>query len=140
MKDIVTEPTRNSNTLDHVIISRELCNVYKEDRIDYDCPIGTGDHKMLTVHPYSSSESVCMHEHRPPTTHRAFDYRKSNIDFLIQMAQGIDWIKVVNEQDVNKQWENLEICIKSLMGMCIPCHEVKMTEQDKEWMTHSSNH
>lgn len=130
LTDIVTKPTRNGSILDHILMSRELRAAYCDENVNYDSPIGTADHKIVTATPvnYVPRSST-------KTLHCVYDYRQSNVNHLLHTAYGIDWTAVTKSEDVNEQWTNLLACVHSLIGKCIPRNEIFMSSDDKSWLT-----
>ena len=74
MHDLVTLPTRGDSTLDHVMVSEGLREIYAKSGVEYDCPIGKSDHLMLTCTP---SRTYCRTETTYPRF--VFDLRLSHL-------------------------------------------------------------
>ena len=133
LQDIVTKPTRKQSILDHLLISRELRKVYNADEVCYDCPLGNSDHNIITAFPTSlaidCAPNACI------SLRYVYDFRQSNIDFLLYTASLINWEKVTDEDCIDKMWYNLQYCLQCLMELCIPVNEVYITENDKQWIT-----
>ena len=51
LTDIVTVPTRGKNTLDHIIISKDLKTCYESSKVRCESPIGKYDHCTLIASP-----------------------------------------------------------------------------------------
>ena len=129
--DIVTKPTRQDNILDHILMSKDLANSYNLDRVIYDAPIASSDHLMITCVPDCRRTSACV-----TRWHKVFDFRQSNIDWLYEQANSIDWDAVLNAgSDVNEKWHMFHSCLMDLLYQCIPTRTVPITETDKDWMT-----
>ena len=131
--DLVKCPTRLNNTLDHILVSRSLSNFYCEDKVQYGAPLGNSDHKILTIAPHlrdTVPDSLSLNN-----SHRVFDFRQSNVEYLLRSASCVDWDRVVEVDDVNVKWNNLEECLQLLLECCIPMKYVQMSNKDKEWIT-----
>ena len=131
-KDIVTRPTRKDHILDHLLMSSELNELYRTDEVMYDCPLGNSDHRVITACPISPQDALKESQH---CVRYVYDFRKSNIDFLLSMASNVDWERVVEADDVDDKWNNFETCLQALLNICIPMKEVHMTDRDKQWLT-----
>lgn len=129
--DIINKPTRGDHILDHVLMTKELATSYNPDRVTYDAPIGSADHRMLTCIPDSS--------HFIPTItrwHKVFDFRKSHLLHLSHMASSIKWYDMMSPSaHVNDLWEKFHSTLLDLVEQCIPWCLVPATNSDKEWMT-----
>ena len=100
MIDIVLRPTRGDNTLDRILISSSLSDVYDSQRVEYDAPVGNSDHCILTITP-----SKLMHEIQTPESvkHVLYDFRESNLRRLENMISQANWSNIINEKDINLQ-------------------------------------
>ena len=131
LADIVKKPTRGASTLDHVLISDNLKRIYDPSNVTYNPPVGKSDHLTLLIEP--NKETKLLNHTRQ---HVVYDYRKSNIEKLLNKADSSDWKIIVNHtDDVNVQWKNLHNHITSLVNDVIPHKTVYLSMRDKSWMT-----
>lgn len=131
LTDVVTQPTRGRNTLDHILISEDLKNNYLPSQVFYESPIGKSDHLTLILSPKN-----LRHKFSEVRMCNVYDYRLSNIKALLCKAQNINWSSIIDpNDDVNLQWSKLHQVISTLMKKTIPQRKVIMTANDKSWMT-----
>ena len=130
MTDIVTQPTRGKNILDHILITDGLTSAYDQTLVTYNSPIGKSDHLTLIAKPRFNELKWKL-----PREHVVFDYRASNLSVLLSKASSINWDEIVDQPDVNAQWRALHMEISALMNNSIPMKVVIMTSNDKQWMT-----
>ena len=129
--DIVKKPTRGDNILDHILVDERLEDKYRSSSVSLESPIGKSDHATLIVSPPSSSTEACYFRYQ-----KVFDYRESNISFLLECAKKLNWHNIIDiSEDVNTQWLKLHSMILDLVNKCIPQKLIKMTSQDKQWMS-----
>ena len=76
LTDIVTAPTRGTNTLDHILIGEGLKPWYNSTNVKYESPVGKSDHVTLMFFPEQNRK---FSDTRECTV---FDYRSSNITIL----------------------------------------------------------
>ena len=114
-------------------MSADLFKAYNVNDVRYDSPLGNSDHKIITASP-TSPATGCI----SPNCFRicdVYDFRQSNIDFLMHVAGQVDWEKLVEYENVDDKYQSFENCLKGLLQQCIPCKKVSMTMYDKEWIT-----
>ena len=129
--EMVHQPTRGKNVLDHILISNELKCVYDIDNVSIHPPIGKSDHVTITMKPTNTQRKIVV-----TSSHVIYDYRSSNIRNLLNNAKVIDWSRLVDpEDDVNHQWKTLHQQLTSLLAQSIPKRTVFLTSNDKRWMT-----
>lgn len=133
--DIVDRPTRGNNILDHIMISKELRDIYDSSCVSYNPAIGKADHKCLLVTPHNETLSV-----PDKRQHTVYDFRNSNTNFLMQKACEVDWREISRLEEVNEMWSSLKSKISSLIETCIPRHTVCITTKDKSWITPLTKH
>lgn len=131
LRDIITKPTRQCNILDHVLMTEELASNYDSDRVIYDSPLGSADHKTISCVP-NRIKTI-------PTSlswHKVNDYRRSNVEHLLQQADLVNWNELLVDADtVNASWSKFHRVISKLVLHCIPSRTVPITTNDKEWIT-----
>ena len=114
-----------------MLIPRSLADSYDTNRVIYDSPIGTADHKMLTCVPNCvkvSTLAICWH--------KVYDLRKSNLHLLARQSNLVDWDAILsNDDDVNTSWNTFYSVLVQLVQLCVPSRTVPITQQDKEWIT-----
>ena len=131
LTDIVDKPTRGQNTLDHILVSKNLKSHYISPNVKCECPIGNSDHKCLVATPINK-----LHEMNDVRFHTVYDYRSSNVQRLLKNAELIDWSSFQTmDADVNQQWQRLLLCLKALIDSAIPQETVILTSKDKKWIT-----
>jgi hypothetical protein len=131
LTDIITEPTRGKNILDHVLVSEDLVQFYRPASISVEAPVGKSDHATIVITPLHKQS-----ETRSARYYNIFDYRASNIEKLENNARMINWCSIVDpDEDINEQWQKLHATILDLIRDAIPQNTVKMTSRDKDWMT-----
>ena len=149
LTDVVKHPTRASNVLDHILVSRGLCKAYVDSNVQYNPPIATADHLTLSIIPvhdfngfqkrsHTSSTATTESSSNPTETrwHTVHDFRQSNLDFLWYRVNLIDWDSLLNScSDVDEMWEAFHNSTKQLFQECIPSRLVPITSRDKAWMT-----
>ena len=129
--DIVDKPTRGNNILDHVLVDERLKEKYNSSSVSIESPVGKSDHATLIISPLCSFTETCSARYQ-----KVFDYRESNIAVLLECAKAIDWHNIFDpDEDINIQWLKLHRVILDLLNKCIPQKLVKMTSQDKQWMS-----
>lgn len=130
--DIVDKPTRGTNTLDHILVSQNLTEVYKKDNMLYNAPIGNSDHLTLYAVPDKTNGSQA-------TTNRVvdvYDLRKSNLASLYSALTSIDWYELTHpHQDVDECCTAFNSILSISIQSSIPKKQVIMTPRDKEWLT-----
>ena len=135
MKDIISKPTRGPNILDHVLIDHALTTVYSSAKVDFLPPIGKSDHLTLFIAAENGRETANTRHHT------IFDFRKSHLNRLFACASCLDWTPTTSiHDDVDSQWSVLHNQIMILLDQTIPQTLVKMTSNDKEWMTPLTKH
>jgi hypothetical protein len=122
-----------------------LKDVYDEESVKFNPPIGLSDHLTLFITPSSTKRNACNVHANGATRgssdgnicwHTVYDLRKSNIDFLYYHAGLIDWGSFLNAADnVNDMWSTFHNIMSSLLQSCIPSRLVAISKHDKEWMT-----
>ena len=131
LRDLITQPTRLDNTLDHILMSGDLADFYDPRRVIYDYPIASSDHKMLTCVPNNIKAPAAA-----TRRHTVCDFRGSNLQYLHSQASLVDWDSVVrDDEDVNASWTTFHRTLKGLLQECIPMRTVNISLHDKEWMT-----
>ncbi len=133
LTDVITQPTRGRNTIDHVLISRELICTYPASKVQYNAPICTSDHLTISVRPDQS-----VSDSTPPSVkwHKVFDYRQSNIERLWMQTALIDWSSVIGGAlEVDEMWTNFHNSLKYLFESFVPYRFVPLSTDDKDWMT-----
>ena len=129
--DIVRRPTRMNSTLDHILISAQLSDIYSENNVQYDSPIGASDHLLLTATPYGKTWRNNDRQY-----HKVYDLRNSNLLNLMNAASTIDWLgPLKNLKCVDSMWREFHSCLSELLHRFIPCKTIVITDKDKEWMT-----
>ena len=64
LTDIVDQPTRGKNILDHILISENLKLVYDSSQVSYNAPIGKSDYLTLLATPNNFTEyHNCIRKH-----------------------------------------------------------------------------
>ena len=123
---IVTENTRGNNILDQIFINTNDSHVYK---IIICSPIGDSDHNCITLVDSRSDNKTNV-----KTTHKVYDFRKSNIDGFLKKLENFNFVNLLKNNDINEQIEILQqACNLALES--IPHRIVTMNSQDKPWMT-----
>ena len=130
MIDIVTKPTRENNTLDHVLVSNNVTKFYHEDCVTYNPPIGKSDHLTIVVTPMHYEKRWKL-----DGTRIVYDYRFSHLCKLMSKANLVNWNEICDIQDVNEQWKLLHSKISKLLEDSIPRKTVTMSSKDKTWLT-----
>ena len=131
MSDLVNEGTRGSSVLDHILISGDLFPVYHPSRVCYEAPIGNSDHVTIIATPENNINTTTKSR-----THCVFDYRESNMNKLLQIAESINWRETFDSsEDANDLWIQLTARITDIIHTAIPCKTVTLTVNDKSWMT-----
>ena len=131
LSDIVKQPTRGRNTLDHILISHNLKSIYLAPNVSYESPIGNSDHLTLLLTPVNEQQNL-----NDIRKHTVLDYRRSNINTLLRNAESLDWEHLIDpNDDVNQQWKNLHCTISTLIDQSLPSRAVYLTSKDKPWMT-----
>ena len=128
--DIVREPTRGSNVLDHILIDRGLLNMYHPSCVSFNPPIGRADHKTLVATPLRNS--VEMGDTRRKVV---YDFRASNLANLLQKACEEDWSNFLKSGDIDAMCTEFTSKIHDLIDSSIPQKLVSMKGTDKAWIT-----
>ena len=129
--DLILKPTRLNNILDHVLISKDLTKSYNPDKVVYDAPIGSADHKILFCAPDTVETS-----HTTIRWHTVYDFRLSCLTRLRCNADALDWENLLfNAANVDEMWNKFHSSIKDIFTQCIPCQLVPMSRKDKDWIT-----
>ena len=129
--DIVEEPTRKQNILDHILISADLNIVYSPSSLSFGPPVGKSDHLTLIAEPVKP-----LAEREVIRSHTVFDFRKSNMARLVVRAEEIDWLSSIEDVDnIDTKWLKLHSLIRRLLDETIPQNQVNMSKRDKKWMT-----
>ena len=129
--DLILKPTRLNNILDHVLISKDLTKSYNPDKVVYDAPIGSADHKILFCAPDTVETS-----HTTIRWHTVYDFRLSCLTRLHCNADSLDWENLLfNAANVDEMWNKFHSSIKDIFTQCIPCQLVPMSRKDKDWIT-----
>jgi exonuclease III len=129
--DLINRPTRGNNILDHILVSFNLKEKYASTKVDYDCPIGKADHLMITCHPVKGEPIVSVSNYRC-----VMDLRESHVKSLFTAVSQINWTDIMtSDADIDSQWNAFLTCLKNLIDTHIPMHFVRMTDNDKEWLT-----
>ena len=129
LTDIVNRPTRGNNILDHALISENLISCYDSSKVSFNPPVGKSDHLTLLITP-----DYCLPQYEDRRKIKVFDFRKSNIENLVQDAATISW-QVNALDEVDDQWANLKRKVTELMHNNIPQKTVIISSRDKIWMT-----
>jgi len=113
MFDIIKNPTRGPNILDHILISKNLFEVYRSDNVVYNAPIGNSDHLTLYAVP-----TVPIRNSTKSRVVKVYDLRKSNLTTLRHCLSQISWETILHyNMDVNDMCvayhDNLNACIMS---------------------------
>ena len=131
LTDIVDQPTRGANILDHILVSEDLKSHYVSSNVKHECPIGNSDHLSLIATPINQ-----LHKLNNVRFHTVYDYRSSNLQRLLANAELVDWNSFkTSEEDANQLWRRLHSCIRSLIDSSIPQETVFLTAKDQCWMT-----
>ena len=134
--DLVNQPTRGTNILDHILISRQLRDMYNSSSMSYNSPLGKSDHLMITCRPVSAPPL-------PINIHfvRILDLRESHISSLMAAAAKVEWAKHVAAQpDADSQWRAFHTLLGELIENFIPANSVMMSDKDKEGITPVTKH
>ena len=94
--DLVQKPTRKSNVLDHIVVSKDLSDIYDTNCIVYDSPIATADHLMLTCSP---KNLVPTDIHNSIRLHKVYDFRQSNLAYLFHVVSQVNWVSLLDSFD-----------------------------------------
>ena len=81
LTDIIDEPTRGPNILDHILISEGLKSNYVSSNVEYECPIGNSDHLSLIATPINE-----LHKLNNVRLHTVYDYRSTNLQRLLKLS------------------------------------------------------
>ena len=131
MRDIITKPTRQGSILDHVLMTEELARNYDSDRVIYDSPVGSADHKTISCVP-NRVKTVPI----SLSWHKVYDFRRTNLEYLMQQANLVNWNELlVDAETVNASWSSFHRVLSELVSHCIPSRTVPITTKDKEWIT-----
>ena len=131
LTDIVKKPTRGNSILDHMIISENLKSAYDSSKMNYASPIGRSDHLTLLI-----DSNKPMEHPNNLRRHTVYDYRKSNIERLLNKAVTIDWRNIVNcDDDLDAQCTKLHEEIIFILHDTIPHENIFLSAKDKCWMT-----
>ena len=131
LTDVISQPTRKKNTLDHFLITQDITSSYISDLVTYHAPLSSADHLMISVKPTMNLKAVNANRH-----HKVYDFRRSHMTFLSSLAHHVVWDDFLDpDDDVNVLWDKFHELVNSLLNECIPQRYVKMTDHDKEWMT-----
>ena len=128
--DIVNQPTRANNILDHILVSKNLTRFYDSDCVTYSPPIGKSDHLTIMVTPRSYERKW-----KVMRSCTVYDFRSSHLNSLLANASLVDWNEISDIDDVNQQWSTLHAKITLLLEESIPRRIVVMSSNDKEWLT-----
>lgn len=129
--DLVKQPTRGRNILDHVLVSDSLSEFYNENLVDYDAPIGNSDHKTVTATP---KEKMSISNELHAIT--VYDFRKSHLNALIKQAEKMKWKEILNRNmSVDEMCNTFHYQLHCLLISSIPRKTVRLSQRDKEWMT-----
>ena len=99
LTDLVHRPTCANHILDHVLISKDFSDCYTSSSVTYNPPIGKADHKTLIVTPLKNQSRYTAARNRT-----VCDFRRSNINNLLQKASETDWMSVWDTEDVEGMW------------------------------------
>lgn len=128
---LICSISRGARTLDYILVSSDVHQPYLKGKILYDSPLGNSDHCVISAVPLT-----CFSPDNVKTSHIVMDYRRSNLERLLQYVNQIDWIGLVtSSRDVNDQWKVLHESLLAAIHSCIPQRTVIISKTDKEWMT-----
>ena len=129
--DIVTNPTRLDNILDHILMTKDLASNYDRERVTYDAPIASSDHLMITCIPHCDNIPASI-----TRWHKIYDFRRSHILRLQQQVSLIDWNSLLpRDSDVSELCDYFHDYLTNLLNLCIPSRMIPLTERDKDWMS-----
>ena len=132
--DLIVNPTRKNNVLDHILISRGLSPVYCRDNVEYMSPIGRADHMTLCTRPSTSYDgSTHLADRR---TRCVYDFRHSNLCKLHEEIVNVSWNEILKDEDnVSHQSHVFHQKLTDAIKLTIPTKMVPVSPYDKEWMT-----
>ena len=129
--DIVDNPTRGSNVLDHILVSRDLSEVYKKENVVFNAPVGNSDHLTLYAVPVTPLPEAVRS--RVVTI---YDFRESNLTSLRRSLSKVNWESHMDSTtDVNELCAIFNNILNIHIQASIPQNQVIMTRRDKEWLT-----
>lgn len=132
LMDIIKQPTRKNNILDHILISEGLSESYDCELVAYDAPIGNSDHATITASPKKCLRQILNDQH----IITIYDFRQSHLQQLTKSAEQINWKDLLNPaMNIDDMSEEITFQLYSLLTSSIPRKTVRMSPRDKEWMT-----
>ena len=131
MVDIIKNPTRGPNILDHILVSQNLSEAYRSENVIYNAPIGNSDHLTLYAVPI-----VLTRNSTKTREVSIFDLRKSNLNALRNRLSQISWESILHcSMEVNEMCVAFHDSFRACIMSCIPCRRIIMTSRDKEWLS-----
>ena len=129
--DIIREPTRGNHILDHVLVSKELSDVYLSSAISYNPPVGKADHLTIVATPLRNLSCRTT----DVSSKVVYDFRMSNVSNLLQAASQENWKEIAEIDNINDMWSMFLMKLTKLVDDCIPQAIVHILPSDKSWMT-----
>ena len=123
-------PTYGSSQLDYILLSESLLPKYTVSR---ELPIDNSKtyHSSLVAAP-----KVCSEDDRITFSKRVFDLRASNVSRFLEALRTSDFSLIYDrEVDLNEKCRLFHNLLDSAFDLTIPSAMVKMTANDKPWMT-----
>ena len=131
LSDIIDQPTRGDNILDHILVSENILSVYDSRGVKHYAPIGKSDHLVICAEP-----SILNDVPSSARVHTVYDFRKSNLQHLYSRLSQVDWKSLLSSNDdVNAMCLLFNRTFMELIAACIPQRKVTLSSKDKEWLT-----